>query len=283
MLIPTRFLLPRTPGLSRPRRSHRSDSAVDDGEAIDHFDDARRRVQRTLAAGGARHAAEHLGLVAFKRALALHDQLLLDGHEHEEVLRAHFDAVVAGGALVGVHDGQAVAVHLDRIEIAYDLAVRETQTTPRAALSASRDRRRGDAGRETAVVGALDGDALAAGAKQTSHSFPYLPRIDAEELRDDRDVVGGHHGALGGLFLGACQCFRERPATRAAARTAVRSRQQVGERVEAGILPDLQLALRQRDERSEYETETAEGECGDEDRGPYHAVSATCLPPVRPG
>ena len=80
-------------------------------------------------------------MVSVEQVLALHDQLLLDRHEHEQVLGADLDAVVARGAQVRVDHWQSVAAHVDRVEVARDLAVREAQAAPGAALATARDRR----------------------------------------------------------------------------------------------------------------------------------------------
>src|SRR3989304_1560876 len=124
---------PPPPGPPRPPRAR---PAPAPREPVRHRDDPRRGVERALAARGAGDAAEPLGGVALEQALALHEELVLDRHQDEEILRAGLDAVAAGGAAPGGDYGQPDGVHADRVEGARDRAVREPEAPPHAALPA---------------------------------------------------------------------------------------------------------------------------------------------------
>ena len=75
---------------------------------------------------------------------------LLDG---KQTLRAYIYAIFAGGALFSIHQGQAVPVHGDGVEVTHHGTICQADAAPGATLGAAGDNRRGAAGLESTVAG----------------------------------------------------------------------------------------------------------------------------------
>src|SRR5690348_17045641 len=97
------------------------------GDTTLEADEARRRVLDTLAARGTRHGTAIEGRIPLDHAAALHEQLLIERNDLEQVLRARGNAVAAGGALRDIDDGEAVGAHGDGVEGARDRAIAEAE------------------------------------------------------------------------------------------------------------------------------------------------------------
>ena len=111
-----------------------------------------------------------------------------DGLEREKSLWADLDAVVAGGALVGIHYRQAVGVHVDGVEVADLGTVGEPEAAPGAVLAAAAHHRRGAAGSVAGVARTHVGDMAAAGVPIGRYADPEEVAEAIEFLTSERNT-----------------------------------------------------------------------------------------------
>ena len=71
------------------------------------------------------------------------------------------DTIAAGGATLRADDRQPSGAHVDRVQVAGHLAVRQSEAGPGATLSPPRHRGRGLAAREASILGGLNRDTAA--------------------------------------------------------------------------------------------------------------------------
>ena len=128
-----------------------------------------------FAAGIAGHCAELRRRVASQRDIALHVQVLVERHEFEQVPGTGRHAVGAGAAFLGIHLRQPVGIHVNGVEGAGALAIRQAEATPGAALAAARYDRRCPTAFEAAIFGDLVCLQAAATAAQPCDQFLGRP------------------------------------------------------------------------------------------------------------
>jgi len=182
-------------------------------------------------------------------------------------------------ALHLVDDRQRLGVHPDGVEVADDLAVADPQAPPEAPLAAAGDEGCRPAGREPLVAGAVARDVGAAGAGEAGDPLLLGADVDAEVGGDRRPPGVVRDGALARQRLPGDQGLREGATAGVAAGATVGVRQHLLDLVDARVLFDRQLPVREHEERGQNDREAAEGSHG----GEYRHARLFPLRPDRSG
>ena len=216
---------------------------VDHCEVVADRDQALRRVDRTTLAGGADHLTLSLCRIAEFAVAARHPQPVTDRVDLEQVLGAHIHAVTAGSALRGVHDRQAVTIHMNGVKGANGGAVAHAQASPGAALATTGDQAGAATAAKTGIRGADVGHVCTAGTRQACHALFVRTQLHTKEVGDDLVGVLGIDRAQARVHLALHQLFGERPAARRTAGTAVGLGQEILDIIDARILQHEQPAI----------------------------------------
>ena len=189
---------------------------------------------------------------------ALDQQLLIQRHDGEQLLGAGVHAVAAGGAPArGPPPAGRSSLIVDRVERAGARAVGEAQAAPGASLAAARHGRGGARRSPMPRYSALPrGHIAAAGAEQPGHPRRRGAGVHAEEARRSRRGRRRSRRCTRPAAPLPSPLPRRTRGIRIAAGAAIRVGQHAGHVVDPGILPDLQLAVGERDHGRRKQTPT---------------------------
>ena len=135
------------------------------------------------------------------------------------------------------------------------LAVAKPKTAPGAALSATGYDGRGTATFEAAVFRNLMRLQTAAIAAQSRYQFFLTAGVNLKKLGDLFDGLSGTDRTLARINFAGDQFFRKRQATGLSTGAAVRPRKKFVSYLDPGIFLHLQKALRDREDRSEEQSD----------------------------
>ena len=157
---------------------------VDDRQVVDHCNQTVRCIDRTSAAGIAAHVAVIEHGLALLQVLAGDPEPVADGMQREEIFRAGVDAVTTGRTAILDDDRDFVLVHDDRVEVANDFAVPDSETSPEAGFATAGDQRGTSAGIDAFIVGPIARDIDAPGAGQSRDDFLFSAGVHAQETSE---------------------------------------------------------------------------------------------------
>jgi len=126
----------------------------------------------------------------------------------------------------------------------------------------------------------LSGDIGAAGAQQPRYHLRGFAGVHAQHGRHVFQLGLAHHRTPGRGHLAVDRRLGESTTAREAACSAVGSRENVGELVDAGILPHVQLPIRYRDQGAEREAHPAQNGDGSQDGLRIQASSPQPVPEI---
>jgi hypothetical protein len=106
------------------------------------------------------------------------------GVNFKEILGTDIHTIITGDALPLIHDGKAEFVHMDRIELANNLTIRQAQTSPSTPFSATRYECRRPTRFKTRILGSEIGYMGTPRTSQTRDLFFPLRNFYAQEIGD---------------------------------------------------------------------------------------------------
>lgn len=231
-------------------------------QAIFHMNQTGGGIRYAFFARIARYGTEPYRRFARQRIIALHVQILTQRYEFEEIPGAGRDTVGTRHALLGIDLRQPISIHVDGIEGAGDLTVREAETTPGAALAPARNYGRGTTTFEPSILGYLPCLETAAPTTEARDQLLLRTCIDLQILGNQLDIFVTCNRALTGADLPADQLLGKRETPRLAARTTIRSGQHFVGAFDPRILLHFQEPPCDRKDQAKKQTETGhDGRC----------------------